>query len=78
MTVDEAYKMQRDILKESIRARLYKYNPEKYKHFKPSKRYISPDEILEIADMVRTIADHERGYKLFEMPDTFFSKLNRR
>jgi hypothetical protein len=52
-------------------------NPEKYKHFKPSKRHISPDEILNIFDMSKTIADHERGHGLFEMPDTFFKKLSR-
>jgi len=80
MTYEEAIKMQREMLKDSIKERLYKLDPIKYKRFKTSRtgrNTITPEEIMNIWDMVRTIDIHENG-NLFERDDKFYSILKKK
>lgn len=79
MTYEEAILMQREMLKDSIKARLYKINPEKYKKFKDksSKKGINTIDIVKIWNMVKTIHTYKHGDP-FEMDDKFFAAIKRK
>lgn len=77
MTYEEAIKKRTEIHKDSIKERLYKIDPIKYKKFKVSKTgtIISLREICEIWDMVSTINKHEHG-DLFESKG-FYNRIKK-
>ena len=74
MTYEEAIKIKRKWQKDAIRARLHKYNPNKYP--KPSIKPITAADILLVWDVTETIQVCENG-SFFERDDAFFKNISR-
>ncbi len=77
MTYEEAIKEQREWLKDSIRIRLYKIDPIKYKRFKgiyDRNRVFKADDIAHVWDVVSIIHTHEVG-NIFERDDLFYRTI---
>lgn len=72
MTYEQAVKLRREILKNAIRARLHKMNPDKYP--KPPTRIINAADIVTIWEAAAIITFHD-GVHPFDRDDVFFKHL---